>query len=217
MFALRALAIASLLTSSAAFAASSLVVNGSLEGTIARNTAPTGWSVMGGSPDVMNAANNVGVAGLQYFGAAPKASPDGGTWVGLGADTGLSEGISQVLKGLTVGQQYTVSWSAGNFGYSRGSVQYLGDNAINVMLDGQSIGTGGNLALGSDWFKQTLSFVATSASQQLAFSLASSTKSYLSLDGIAVQATVVPEPGTFALMSVALGGLFVLSRRRKVD
>jgi hypothetical protein len=122
MFALRTLAVVALMTSSAAFAASSLVLNGSLNGSISRNAAPTSWRMFEGSPDVMNAQNNVGMANLLYFGAAPNASPDGGTWVGLGADTNLTERFGQVINGLTVGQQYTVSWLAGNFGYDRGSV-----------------------------------------------------------------------------------------------
>ena len=213
MQALRYTAIAALLIATSAHAA--IVKNGSLDGKTENNAVPAGWTVLQGTPDLMNALNNAGLTDVLRFGATPSASPDGGTWVGLGADTSLVERFGQSLTGLTVGQEYTVSWFAGNFGYDGGRIQYLGSNAIDVLIDGQSIGTGATLSVGSNWYTQTLSFVATGATQELSFKLASTNKAYLSIDGIAVSA--VPEPATWMLMGVSLVSMSLVMRRRRQD
>lgn len=204
---------AALLVASSAHAAPSIVVNGSLTDAIENNGVPSGWTIFDGSPDVMDALNNVGVEDLLNFGATPSASPDGGTWVGIGSDVGYVERFGQTLSGLTIGQQYTVSWFAGNFGYTLGSNSYLGSNAINVMIDGASIGTGSALTLGSAWASQSLTFSATSASQLISFKLATSDKAYLSIDGIAVTAAV-PEPSTWLMMALGLCAMGVVRARR---
>ena len=115
-----------------------------------------------------------------------------------------------------MGQQYTVSWEAANFGYTYGNVNYLGANAISVQVDGMTVGSGAQLALGSNWYKQSLTFTASAASQQLSFILASnSQKAYMSIDGISVQAAQpVPEPGTWALMALGLAAVAGAARRR---
>jgi PEP-CTERM motif len=197
--------------------AESLVVNGSLNGSIANMDVPTGWTVLAGTPDTVDPTSNVGVSGWLSFGVAPTVSPDGGTWVGLGINGNYIESFGQSLNGLTVGQTYTVSWQAANFGINNQANSYLGSNAIGVMLDGASIGQGSTLSLSSNWSTQSLTFVATSASQLLSFSLASTEKAYLGIDGISVTAggvaPAVPEPSTWALMAIGLVGMAAMRRR----
>ncbi|TAK94604.1 MAG: PEP-CTERM sorting domain-containing protein [Aquabacterium sp.] len=217
MTTIRHIALAALLaTSSVAFAAQELVTNGSLTGPITNNGVPTGWSIFEGTPDIMDATDNVGLLNTLRFGATPTASTDGGTWVGLGSYGTYMERFGQTLSGLTVGQQYTVSWEAGNFGYTYGSINYLGSNAISVQVDGVTVGSGAQLDLGSNWYKQSLTFTAGAASQQLSFILASTTsKAYMSIDGVSVKATpAVPEPGTWALMGLGLFGVMAATRRK---
>lgn len=198
--------------------AESLVVNGSLNGSIANMDVPTGWTVLEGTPDTMDPTSNVGVSGWHSFNVAPTVSPDGGTWVGIGINGSYVERFGQTLSGLSVGQTYTVSWQAANFGINNQDSSYLGSNAIGVMLDGASIGHGATLGLSSSWHTESLTFVATSASQLLSFRLANTDKAYLGIDGISVKlggvAPAVPEPSTWALMAMGVVAVGALRRRQ---
>lgn len=209
-----ALAASLAVTSVAHAAQDNLITNGSLNGAIGNNSVPAGWLIMMNSPDVMDAANNAGISGLQFFGATPDASPDGGTWVGLGARTGsYMEEFGQWVDNLVIGQTYTLSWAAGNFGYANGSVNYTDTNAIRVNLDGAQLGMGDALSVGSQWQSQSLSFIATTTRQQLSFQLASFNNAYLSIDGIKLAAvSPVPEPGTLGLALLGLGALMWRAR-----
>ena len=197
-------------------ATDNLMVNGSLTANTGNSSVPMGWQILMNSPDVMDAANNAGVSGLQFFGATPEASPDGGTWVGLGSRTeSYMEEFGQWVNNLVIGQTYSLSWVAGNFGYSRGSVNYVDSNAIRVNLDGALLGTGNMLGLGSQWQTESLSFVATTTRQQLSFQLADYNNAYLSIDGIRLTAvSPVPEPGSMALALIGLGALVWRARRQ---
>ncbi|MES2206266.1 MAG: PEP-CTERM sorting domain-containing protein [Pseudomonadota bacterium] len=181
------------------------VVNGSLTGPIANTSVPDGWININNTADTMDANNNVGVAGLADFSATPSASPDGGTWVGVGADSAYIETFGQHLTGLTVGQTYSVSWHDANFGVE--SLGYNNPNSFKALIDGTSIGSGGIRSVGTSWYDESVSFTATASTATLAFELASDAKSYLSIDGISIATTVnpIPEPETWALMLAGLG------------
>jgi len=88
---------------------------------------------------------------------------------------------------------------------------------VAVLMDDVVLGSGQTHALGSQWFKESLSFVATAATQTLSFKLAADTKAYMSVDGVAVtmSTTAVPEPGAMGLMGLGLAGVMLAVRRRQ--
>jgi hypothetical protein len=192
-----------------------ILLNGSLTGPIANNGVPPGWTILLESPDTNDINHNVG--GSTPFGIPPIGpSPDGGTWVGLGVDSrvGFNESFGQTIGGFTVGESYLLSWYAGNFGAITGP-GYTGPSAIEVLLDGSLIGSGAVLSLGRLWFPESLMFVATSTSHQLAFRLANAEPAYLSIDGIQLT-TAVPEPASLLLLGAGLGVIGIgMWRRRK--
>lgn len=210
-----ALAIASLVLAACLGAhAAPTLVNGSLTGPIANGGVPTGWTLTSGSPDTMDQTANVGVPGLP-FAAGPTVSPDGGTWVGFGRDVGLLESFSQTISGFTAGASYNLSWYHANFGYDQFGLGYTGANAVEVLIDGLSAGSGALLALSRTWVDEGISFVASSSTLTVTFQLRDVTKSYHSIDGIRLTAAnTVPEPVSLSLAAFGLVACGVVSRRR---
>lgn len=187
-------------------------INGSLTGPIANTDAPPGWTTGDGffGVDTMDQTANTGVPGLQDFAAPASPSPNGGTWVGMVRDTGFLESFGQTLTGLSVGQTYTVSWEAANFGYA--SVGYTEPNSILAQIDGASIGSGAALPCSTGWFLQSASFTATQTSHALSLTTGiADHRSYMSIDGILV---AIPEPATAAIFLTAVAFASVQRRRR---
>jgi hypothetical protein len=214
--------IASFYMLAASFAHAGLV-NGSLEGNIQNGALPTGWfapsvgTLLPNTPDTMNELNNVGVLGTTGFAATPSASPNGGSWVGVGADgSNLNESFAQTISDFSIGTLYTLSWYDANFGVDYSAAIYTAANSFSAYLDDILIGTGSTRDLAPSWALQTFSFTPTATTHTLKFQLASTAKSYLSIDGISLTppVTAVPEPQTWALM---IAGLFLIgfqTRRR---
>ena len=190
-------------------AAYAMVVNGSLTGPVATDGLPSGWTAFGGTPDTNDVNNNVGT-NVAFVVDPAGPSPDGGTWVGLARDDSisLSEIIGQQVTGFVAGQTYVVSWYAGNFG----GFDFVNPASIDVLIDSASIGSGTQLALGSDWFSQSVTFTATDTFHDLRIGLLGTGPSYLSIDGIAV--TAVPIPAAIWLFGSGLVGLVGLTRRK---
>jgi hypothetical protein len=210
----RAWAAALALTCLATAAGAASISNGSLTGPIDNDGVPPGWTIQAGSPDTNDVANNVGTAALP-FGVAPTGpSPDGGTWVGIAADatSGFIERFGQSVSAFSVGQSYTLSWYMGNFGEGSG-LGYTGANAIEVLLDGVSIGSGTTRAMGSSWFAESLMFTASAATHDIAFQPAGPARSYISIDGIALTSAVIPLPAPALLLGSAVLCFAALRRR----
>lgn len=182
------------------------ITNGSFESGIAPgtfttvgagdSTSITGWTVGGDSVD--------------YIGTYWTAS-DGGRSIDLSGNNAGS--ISQALNGLTIGQEYTVTFDfAGNPAGAPTTKSMLVSTApsqVGLYSFNTTGGTLGNLG----WVTQTFVFIALANSQTLAFLSQDGTPFGPALDNVSIAAT--PIPGAILLFGSALGGMGFLGYRRK--
>lgn len=202
-----------------------LVTNGSFEASspavksyFAGNVP--GWS--GGSKLTFIAPPGTADNASQYlavYGPFPATSPDGGNFILADGDRNYSSAFYQTISGLTVGSSYTLTfWQAA--GQQRGftgptteqwKVSFGGDTQYSSLYSLPQGGVG-------PWQQQTMTFIASAASQVLTF-LAVGTPGGAPpisfLDGVSLEATSVPEPATLGLMGLGLAGLVAARRRRK--
>lgn len=198
------------------------IVNGSMDHTGGTNylwfngyVAP-GWTQdnSGTNPLVYTTSPDILDPAITAYDMAWVPSPDGGMFAhGSGwIDGENQEGIYQTVTGLTVGEQYDVTF-----------FQSISDLSITSSgIAGQWQVRFGTTTLYSDvmlapaastpygWDLQVLSFVATATTQDLSF-LAHSVDHvepvYVGLDGVSIREATVPEPAAAALVGVALAGL----------
>lgn len=163
-------------------------------------------------------SNDGGVATL------PATSPDGGHYLVLDGASGYrGTGIFQTLTGLTVGQQYAVSfyWASGQqAGYDGATDEWMQVNfgSSTTNYQSQSTAHANNVSRGfTDWAKQTFVFTADATSDTLNFLAMSSNPGGLPpmvlLDGVAFNA--VPEPASMAMVGLGLGIAVVARRARR--
>ena len=140
-------------------------------------------------------------------------SPDGGNFLAIDGDTNYGASISQLIGGLTIGQNYFLSFYQGaaqQNGTSgptteRWKVTFGSDTVLSTKMINPDGGV-------QPWNLQSFTFKATSTSQLLTF-LAVGTPNgappVVLLDGVKI---VAPEPGTFAFLA---GGIVALIAARK--
>jgi hypothetical protein len=196
-------------------------------------TAATNWTT-GGYSFVMNAANAATGVSSQYGSddlalwtasnggtGTIIASPDGGNFLALDGDY-LTSAVSQNLTGLTVGDNYAISfyWAAAQQQSFTGNVE----ESLTVSLGSQtqSTSTYDLTSKGfSGWMSQTDTFTATSSSEVLSFLAVGNVQvpPFVLLDGIS--ATQVPEGGASSIYlllagAVCFGILLVVQRKRLI-
>ncbi len=144
----------------------------------------------------------------------------GGNYVALDADPGVSGTLSQSISGLTVGSGYalTFEWATAELDVSGSTTATTESLQVSLGSQTQSTATLSTAAAGFDpWRQATMFFTATSTTETLSFLAVggpSGDPPTVLLD--AVSLVYAPEPSTWAIMLVGVGGLaaFTTMRRR---
>jgi choice-of-anchor C domain-containing protein len=183
------------------------ITNGSFESGVAPGGG--GFSTLAAGDSTSITGWTVGGSGVDYIGTYWTAS-EGGRSLDLSAENAGS--ISQDLVGLSVGQEYTVSFDiAGN------PVGAPTTKSLSVTVGGApglySFNTTGGTLSNLGWVTQTFVFIATASTQTLAFLSLDGTAYGPALDNVSIAAT--PIPGAILLFGSALGGMGFLGYRRR--
>lgn len=186
---------ASLVTVSASAAG---FVNGSFE-----TGDLTGW--MSNTPD-----------GLNPFGTTYGAGMDGTYWHWL-AGYEINITTSQTLTGLTPGQGYDVRFIMASEGFNSDQLRVSVDGGAGTLFSAPPyiVGGPGN-GFWNNWVTQDYYFTPTGTSATVQFDTVGLNAACcdVGLDNVRLL-TSVPEPATWAMMLIGLGGLGGLARARR--
>ena len=157
---------------------------------------------------------------FQYLWKLPSnPDPNGGNFIALDGDTQYNGPLFQTVHGLTAGDTYTLSfsWAAAQIVNRAGKTT----EKLEVTFGGTTITTptvANASKSATPWVTETYTVKATSANELLSF-LSIGTPNGMPplalLDGVSLTAGGVPEPSTWALMTLALGGVGVAARANR--
>ena len=165
-------------------------------------TAMTGWTVITDSISWLNGS---------AFGLAPFS---GSQYLDLTDtnDTGLSGGVTQTIA-TVAGSSYLLTYWLGS------STLYTSENLIRATAGLTSATCAGPApSSNATWSKCTMAFTAAGASTAISLAGAGGNGwQYLGLDDVSVDLTsnAVPEPGSQALVLLALAGVGTVTARRR--
>ena len=178
------------------------------------STTLTGWTIVGGEIAVLRTPNSYNLT-----------ASSGTNFLDLTgySNTGFPKGVSQLLTGLNVGQTYSFSM---DLGIRNGACVSGGNNCHGPIQASASIGgtsqtfTEASSAAGNVWGTFGFNFVATGPSMTLTINGLSvpAGNEYIGLDNVSVSpgaVAAVPEPETYALMSLGLLAIGVVARWRR--
>jgi len=172
--------------------------NGSFTNATGNSVTPAAWTnTLGYDPStsfgVWPSVDVLDIAFSSYSGTSTVPcipSPDGGSWVGL-SDLPMyseNEAIQQNVSGFVVGQTYTISYYAANFGGS----PFDDEGYVRIYFNGVQIASSPLLPLlANTWVPVSATFVPTTTSGVLQIdasstSLPSGNGSYFSADGLTI-------------------------------
>jgi len=205
-------------------AAAQVVTNGGFEtftGTFAgdggaqlltTSTTLTGWSIVGGEIAVLHTPN--------VYNLAPSSGNNFLDLTGY-SNAGFPKGISQAVSGFNVGQSYVLSLDVG---IRNGACVGGGDNCHGPVQVSATIGgtgqtfTEASSTAGNVWGTFTLNFLATSPTMTLVINGLGvpAGNEFIGLDNVSIAAgtvAAVPEPQTYALLSLGLLAIGLAARR----
>lgn len=145
-------------------------------------------------------------------------SPIGGNYIVADGAPDYHAAISQVINGLTVGDQYAINfwWATGQQSNRDGvtdhkgwDVTFGGVTQMTNRITDASHGFSG-------WFNTTMVFTANSATQTLSFlaqGLPNCVPPLVFLDGVSV--TAVPEPSSIAIVGLSVAGMGLAAFRQR--
>jgi hypothetical protein len=183
---------------------------------------PTDWTGsglydFGVEVDAPGTADNVSDPGIPVYGPFPAHGPSGNNnnFIEADGDPSYSFSFNQTISGLTVGQNYNVS-------FNQAAGQQSG-NLVGPTTEQWEVSLGSSTQFSSlmstpqggifPWEAQTLLFTASSTSEVLSF-LAVGTPSgappMVFLDGVDMESTV-PEPSAFLLLA-GVGAVLAIGR-----
>jgi choice-of-anchor C domain-containing protein len=183
------------------------ITNGSFE---TGSINPGSFTFLSSGSTVIDGWTVGGAGGVDYIGTYWTSS-DGNRSVDLSG--GGIGSVSQQLTGMTVGQEYTISFDlAGN---PAGGPLVKGlEVSVDAMGGGLfTFNTTGATLSNMGWITQTVTFIATASSATLTFLSQNNTSFGPALDNVSIAAT--PIPGALLLFGSALGGMGFLGYRRK--
>jgi hypothetical protein len=203
--------------------------------------APGGWNVEfnGTSLDCLitdNSASLVTASSGDVCGTAEAQNwgfnysiqnPISGNYFAMDASGNYNGPLYQTISGLTVGQQYVLTFYSATdqqYGYSQtinanwGVDAYAGSAAPPLGFSGNYTAVGALISPSNNqtWTQETYNFSATSMTETIAFLAESAYGSgppFALLSNISLTAT--PEPGTFLLLGLGMLGIPVLYKIRK--
>jgi hypothetical protein len=193
-----------------------------------------GANVVGATANVCGHAENQNWGFNYAVSSVPTNSnfPTGGNFFAMDGGTGYQGPLYQTISGLTVGQNYTLTFDAATdqqYNFSPIISAYWGVAFYNSSLGAPSTTLTGGTTTYHDtaaitetttaqaWTLETFNFTATSASETLAFlagsSVGASDPPFALLSDVSLTAT--PEPGTFVLLGLGLLSIPAARKFRK--
>ncbi len=161
----------------------------------------------------------VGGAGVDYIGGTTPywTASNGSASIDLNAND--SGSISQLITGLSAGQQYTIRFDLSGNPDSK-SVKGVGvftdgawDASSSDHLYTFDTNAANNTKTAMGWSPQVYTFIASATEQTLTFLSTTGTGWGAAIDNVTIAAT--PIPGAILLFGSALGGMGFLGYRRK--